>query len=52
MNSLRDVYKKPYSRAGPWLIGILLGVDVVNNRTRKLGKVYFYIMILYNRYYI
>ncbi|XP_031780038.1 LOW QUALITY PROTEIN: nose resistant to fluoxetine protein 6 [Nasonia vitripennis] len=32
-----EVYKMPYNRAGPWLIGILLGFEVANNN-RRLGK--------------
>ncbi|XP_001599171.3 nose resistant to fluoxetine protein 6 [Nasonia vitripennis] len=32
-----EVYEMSYNRAGPWLIGILLGFEVANNN-RRLGK--------------
>ncbi|XP_011495596.1 PREDICTED: nose resistant to fluoxetine protein 6-like [Ceratosolen solmsi marchali] len=32
-----DVYNKPYTRGGPWLIGILFGYEIVNKH-RRLNK--------------
>ena len=37
----RDVYVKPYNRAGPWIVGLFVGYEIFNNK-RKLSKVKYY----------
>ena len=38
MKVFQDVYSMPYNRAGPWLVGMLVGYEVFNYK-RTLSKV-------------